>query len=78
MSEQGAHPVGTSPAPEPLLESTPEPKTIEVGDDPFSLTGAEPEKDEEEQGRPSRTRQIVLTSLLAVGLAGAALLGYAG
>jgi hypothetical protein len=69
--------VGTSPAPEPLLESTPEPKLIEVGDDPFSLTGTEPETDEE-QARPSRTRQIVLTSLLAIGLAGAAVLGYAG
>jgi hypothetical protein len=72
MSEQGAKPIETSPAP----ETAPEPKIIEVGDDPFSLTGADPEP--EEPARPSRTRRIVLSSLLAVGLAGAAVLGYAG
>jgi hypothetical protein len=74
MSEQGAPPVETSPAPETARE----PKVIEVGDDSFSLTGADPEADPEEPARPSRTRRIVLSSLLAVGLAGATVLAYVG
>ena len=49
---------------------------IEVGGDPFPLTGAGAEEKKEEQPPPSRTRRIVLTSLLAVTLAGAAALGY--
>jgi hypothetical protein len=57
----------------PLPEAPP----VEIADDPFSLTAsAEPEP--EEKGSRSRTRMIVLSSLLAVGLAGASVLGYVG
>jgi hypothetical protein len=74
MSEQGPQPVEADPAP----ETTTETPLIEVGPDPFSLTGAEPEQERDEPTGPSRTRKIVLSSLLAVGLVGAGVLGYAG
>lgn len=74
MSAHGAHPAEASPGP----GTAPEAQMIEVGDDPFPLTGADPETDPEEPASPSRTRKIVLTSLLVAGLAGAAVLTYVG
>jgi hypothetical protein len=73
MSERGGHPVETNPAP----EAAPEPQLIEVGGDPFELTSGRDE-DPETRAPRSRTRTIVLSSLLTVGLAGAAVLGYVG
>ena len=50
---------------------------VEIAPEPFHLT--EPaEEPQEENGPRSRTRMIVLSSLLAVGLAGASVIGYAG
>ena len=63
MSERGVHPAEPNPA------------LIEVGDDAFPLSGTDSSAPEELQPR-SRTKTIVLSSLLAVGLAGAAVLGY--
>jgi hypothetical protein len=78
MSEPSTRPA----SPEPDAR---EPAPIEVGDVPFALTGsepAEPEQDEDEDagGRTgrSRTRAIVLGSLLAAALAGATVMGVAG
>jgi hypothetical protein len=50
---------------------------VEIADDPFSLTGSGEQEPETREPR-SRTRTIVLASLLAVGLAGASVLGYVG
>ena len=61
------------PGPSPLAESAP----VEIADDPFPLTES-PERGSEERAPQSRTRTIVLSSLLAVGLAGASVLGYVG
>ena len=74
MSEGGVPPIATN-APGQTEGAGP---LIEVGGDPFSLTGDGTEEEKEEQAPRSRTRSIVLTSLLAVGLAGAAVLGYVG
>lgn len=50
---------------------------VEIAPEPFHLT--EPaEEPREEKGPRSRTRTIVLSSLLAIGLAGASVIGYAG
>jgi len=73
MSEHGVQPVETNTAP----EASSEPPIIEVGGEPFSLTSGRAEEQEAPAPR-SRTRSIVLSSLLAVGLAGAAVLGYSG
>src|SRR3990172_210082 len=73
MSEHGAQPVETNTA--PAADS--EPPIIEVGGDPFSLTSGRAEE-QEQPGPRSRTRTIVLNALLAVGLAGATVLGYSG
>jgi hypothetical protein len=55
----------------------PEAEPVEITSEPFALT--EPVQDEPVEAKPrSRTRVIVLSSLLAVGLAGAAAIGYAG
>lgn len=55
----------------------PDAAPVEIATDPFQLT--EPAEQEPEERKPrSRTRLIVLSSLLAVGLAGASVLGYAG
>ncbi|MEU4220017.1 hypothetical protein [Actinoplanes sp. NPDC026623] len=60
-------------APEALAQTGTEP--VEIAPEPFMLT----EPAEQEVSRPrSRTRTIVLSSLLAVGLAGASVIGYAG
>jgi hypothetical protein len=61
------------PGPSPLPDSAP----VEIADNPFSLTGSEEQEPEVREPR-SRTRTIVLSSLLAVGLAGASVLGYVG
>ncbi|GAA2518868.1 hypothetical protein [Winogradskya humida] len=50
---------------------------VEVSDEPFTLTGPADEDAEETTPR-SRTKTIVLGSLLAVTLAGMAVIGYAG
>ncbi|OJF11883.1 hypothetical protein BG844_23755 [Couchioplanes caeruleus subsp. caeruleus] len=50
---------------------------VEIASDPFPLTEPVEEKAEEKAPR-TRTRSIVLGSLLAVSLAGAAVFGYAG
>jgi hypothetical protein len=73
MSERGGQPVETNTAP----EAAPEPQLIEVGGDPFELTSGRDEETEPRAPR-SRTRTIVLSSLLTIGLAGAAVLGYVG
>lgn len=55
----------------------PDAAPVEIAADPFTLSeAAEPEP--EERKPQSRTRTIVLSSLLAVGLAGASVLGYVG
>ena len=59
------------PGPSPLPESAP----LEIADDPFSLTQSA-ERPREDQAPRSRSRAIVLSSLLALGLAGASVLGY--
>jgi hypothetical protein len=61
----------------PGPSSLPDAPPVEIADDPFSLTVSS-EQAPEEKGPRSRTRTIVLSSLLAVGLAGASVLGYAG
>jgi hypothetical protein len=73
MSEHGVQPAETHTAD----QSGSEPQVIEVGGDPFSLTGG---RDDEQEKPPqrSRARTIVLSSLLAVTVAGAAALGYSG
>lgn len=73
MSEHGVQPIETDKAP----DAGSEPKVIEVGGEPFSLTTGREEEQEQPAPR-SRTRTIVLSSLLAAGLAGAAVLGYSG
>ncbi|MFI7545004.1 hypothetical protein [Actinoplanes sp. NPDC049599] len=61
------------PGPSPLPESAP----VEIADDPFPLTESTDQEPTQRAPR-SRTRTIVLSSLLAVGLAGASVLGYVG
>ena len=61
------------PGPSPLPDSAP----VEIADDPFPLTESADQEPAERAPR-SRTRTIVLSSLLAVGLAGASVLGYVG
>ena len=73
MSEHGAQPV----EPDTASAAGSEPTVIEVGGDPFSLTESRPEEQEKPASR-SRARTIVLSSLLAFGLAGAAVIGYSG
>ncbi|GIE50817.1 hypothetical protein [Actinoplanes nipponensis] len=51
---------------------------MEIADDPFPLTETAGEDEPEDRAPRSKTRTIVLSSLLAVGLAGASVLGYAG
>jgi len=61
----------------PGLPPPPDAAPVEIAADPFPLTeSADPEP--EERKPQSRTRTIVLSSLLAVGLAGASVLGYVG
>ena len=50
---------------------------MEIATDPFPLTEAAGEEKEERKPR-SRTKTIVLSAMLAVGLAGASVLGYVG
>jgi hypothetical protein len=52
-----------------------ESEPIEVGGEPFALSGPE-EQDSSQVKPPSRTRTIVLSSVLAVGLAGVAVMGW--
>lgn len=59
--------------PEPLTRTEPDP--MEITPEPFTLT--EP-TDHETSGPRSRSKTIVLSSLLAVGLAGASVIGLAG
>ncbi|AGZ39804.1 hypothetical protein [Actinoplanes friuliensis] len=57
----------------PQTEAAP----VEIAPEPFALT--EPAEEETPEPRPqSRTKIIILGSLLAVGLAGASVIGYAG
>src|SRR3954447_2604683 len=56
----------------------PQAQPVEIGDEPFALTATGDAAEEQEHKPRSRVRTIVLSSLLAVGLAGAAALGYAG
>ena len=74
MSDGGGPPI----APESTTQQERAEGVIEVGGDPFPLTGAGAEDEKDEKAPPSRTRRIVLTSLLTVTLAGAAALGYMG
>jgi hypothetical protein len=48
---------------------------VEIADDPFPLTEST-DQEQADRAPRSRTRTIVLSSLLAVGLAGASVLGY--
>jgi len=73
MSEHGVQPAETNTA----SAAGSEPMLIEVGGDPFALTAGRPEEQEKPLPR-SRTRTIVLGSLLAIGVAGATVLGYSG
>ncbi|GAA3947016.1 hypothetical protein Aau02nite_69080 [Amorphoplanes auranticolor] len=50
---------------------------MEIAADPFPLTESAGEEKEERKPR-SRTKTIVLSAMLAVGLAGASVLGYVG
>jgi len=64
-----------SDRPGPTPDSAAEP--VEIAPEPFALT--EPANEEPKQEEPrSRTKTIVLSSLLAVSLAGAGIIGYAG
>ena len=64
-----------SDRPGPKSDSAAEP--VEIASEPFALT--EPVNEEPEQKEPrSRTKTILLSSLLAVSLAGAGIMGYAG
>lgn len=67
MSERSSGPAG-SPG-----SGTGESQPIEVGDGPFGLTGTDDEAPPEKAPR-SRTKTVVLGALLAVSLAGAAML----
>ncbi len=69
MSERSNGPVGSSGA------DAAEPHPIEVGEEPFPLTGTDDDP-HEERTPPSRTRKIVLSTLLALSVAGAAVIGY--
>jgi hypothetical protein len=71
MSERSSGPAGSSPA------DTAPSQPIEVGDGPFGLTGTDDEPPADKPP-PSRTKTIVLSALLAVSLAGAAVIGYTG
>jgi hypothetical protein len=51
---------------------------IEVSVEPFHLIDSDDQDPAAVRAQPSRTKQIVLASLLAVGLAGAGVLGYTG
>jgi len=73
MSEHGVQPTET----DTVIKAGSEPMVIEVGGDPFSLTSGRPEEQETPAPR-SRARTIVLSSLLVLGLTGAAVLGYSG
>ncbi|AGL15015.1 hypothetical protein [Actinoplanes sp. N902-109] len=67
-------PLPESPAP-PAPAQTAEP--VEISEVPFALTEPSDEPEEDKQPR-SRTKTIVLGSLLAVTLAGLGAIGYAG
>ncbi|MEV8508100.1 hypothetical protein AB0368_25225 [Actinoplanes sp. NPDC051475] len=51
---------------------------VEIAAEPFALTEPADEQQSEDKAPPSRTKTIVLGSLLAVSLAGAGIIGYAG
>lgn len=51
---------------------------MEIAAEPFALTEPAEEQQPEDKAPPSRTKTIVLGSLLAVSLAGAGIIGYAG
>jgi hypothetical protein len=70
MSEQ------TTGRPDHHPADAPASPSIEVGAAPFHLADSDDQDLADVRAKPSRTRQIVLSSLLAVGLAGAAVLGY--
>src|SRR4051794_28949387 len=59
----------------PGLSPLPESAPLEIADDPFPLTQSAERRRADRTPR-SRTRTIVLSSLLAVGLVGASVLGY--
>jgi hypothetical protein len=59
----------------PGTPQAPDPEPVEIAAEAFALT--EPADEGTPAARRSRTRLIVLGSLLAVGLAGASVLGYA-
>lgn len=69
MSEQSTG--RTGPEPVEVAQSQP----IEVGDGPFGLTESDDDQPPE-HAPPSRTKMIVLSSLLVIGLAAGAVLGY--
>src|ERR1044071_3200479 len=72
MSDQTTGRADSHPADRPASPQ------IEVNAEPFDLTGTDDQNHPEVRTQPSRTKKIVLSSLLAVGLAGAAVLGYTG
>lgn len=51
---------------------------MEIAVEPFALTEPAEDQQSEDKAPPSRTKTIVLGSLLAVSLAGAGIIGYAG
>jgi hypothetical protein len=61
-----------------LHPADPKPGLIEVGGDPFALSGSDLPDNPDEREPRSRAKTIVLSSLLAIGLAGAAVIGYSG
>jgi hypothetical protein len=83
MSERSSGPVESEPlAPAPPEDASApveagQPAPIEVGDGPFSLTES-PDEDETTPKPKSRTRTILLTGLLAVGVAGAVAASISG
>jgi hypothetical protein len=65
--------------PAPVSSPSPSSEPMEISELPFALTEpAEPGDDEQDKAPRSRTKTIVLGSLLAVTLAGAGAIGYAG
>jgi hypothetical protein len=61
------------PGPPPVPDSAP----VEIADDPFPLAESA-DREPTERAPRSKTRTVVLSSLLAAGLAGGSALGYTG
>ena len=81
MSERSSRPSESSqvePQVEPQEEAQVDGRPFELADDPFPLTGSDDDESDDPgrtRERSSRRRRIVLGCLLAVGVAGAAVIG---